>query len=214
MPWNLGLYLEASDFRMDLDELVVPLHETARKGLAPLHKERVRRATEDLLATGQEQDAQQASQLEGWEEERAEERYRILGCLMISYLVLMLMAKLRDLKSHFDKSRPPDARYEGKSHLDRLVNEYKQRLGVDLEASPIDFGRVRELVLARNSVMHNDGWPDEEYKAHFPEQRYIDDIGKINVSDQHFAEDLDHLKKFVGWLVNQLTPLHKAAGAT
>ncbi len=214
MSWGFDYFeLEASDFAMDLDDLVVLLHGTAREGLKPLHNERVRQATEHLRSTGREEDADLAFQVEGWEEERAAERERILGGLMIAYLVLTLLTKLSHLKGYFDKTHPPSTNYEGKSKLDKLVNEYRQRFGVDMEASPLAFTQIRELVLARNSVMHSDGWPDDEYKAQFPGQRFVDEMGKINLSEKQFAEAVEGLKEFVRWLVDQLIPLRKMGGA-
>lgn len=206
MAWKTldWLALEADEFDDDLDDLIVKIHEASTSRLEELLVKRLQRADEEYTKANDETEREIAFQLHCWEEDRGTERAQILGGLELVYLVSVFQAKLNQLKRHLEKTHPPAPPYEGGGWLDRQVREYLQRFGIDMERSPEPFLAIRELVLARNCVVHNDRVPSDDYLQLVKNPKYVDMFGKISFSSAQFIEAVGILKGYVRWLVNQL----------
>lgn len=198
------LAFECVEFEAELDELLVTLYKSASEKLREVNSVLLKRADEEIARSASEVEHDDAWLAKEWEAQQARERERILGGLTTAYLVAVFMARLRSLKQHFDKTHPPAPPYIGGSELDRLVSEYSQRFRVDLEKSPTEFSHFRELVLARNSFLHNEGVPSKDYFPKFPKPKYVDEEGKIWFSAEHFRETVETSKRYLVWLVEEL----------
>lgn len=211
---------EYEEFKTQLDEVVVPFHEALIIELQKIHSEK-ESALQKLIHEAEVEDDEAEWQLQHdyskLEKERAKERERVSGWLALVYLVSLLHFTLDKVKSVLDRTHPPDERYNGKSWLDRIINEYQKRFGLNLEDFR-EFALVRELVVARNAVEHNAGGPTTDYLG-LPQRRLlIEKIQRVEFlnlreqeviafSNQGFKESLRILDEFVDWIVRELIRL-------
>jgi hypothetical protein len=207
---------EYEEFKTQLEEVALPFHEAAIIELQKIHSEK-EEALQQSIREAELEDDESEWQLQHdyarIEKERAKERERVSGWLALVYLVSLLHFKLDKLKSILDETHPPEKKYEGKSWLDKTINEYQRRFRVNLEEFR-EFGSVRELVLARNAVEHNGGRPTEDY-LRLPQPRFLEKIERVEFlnlreqdvivfPNQHFRETLRMLDEFVDWVVREL----------
>jgi len=206
---------EATQFGLDLDEVIVPTHEAAITSLHAVHydvegtsHEQVREAE----AAGDEGEWQLALNMAGEEEKRARERERIVGWLVLLHMGIVLELKLRKLyeilRTISLKQGTPPARTQGQKRgrggntwFRNLLAEYG-RFGVNLDSHRV-FNFVDEMVFACNSVKHNAGKPTEAYRKFFPHQRFTDGEG-IVFSNLDFREAVGSLKEFVEAVVREI----------
>ena len=147
------------------------------------------------------------------ERETARDRERLCGWFVLIYLVMLLELKLEKLQSFLDKTHPPEASYSGKGWLVRTTNEYRLRFAIDLK-NYVRFPLIREIVIARNAIVHNGGKPTSDY-LELPNRRFLgkmtrmeflglNDQDVIDFSNKDFKEVSVVLDEFVDWLVREL----------
>jgi hypothetical protein len=204
---------EYVEFESALDKVLAPFHEIAVVGLQGKGFEEDE-TIKELFS--QAETTEERLHDEEWErklnKEVTQDRERLVGWLTLVDLVMLVELKLHTLKSYFDKSHPPNkGGYKGKSALSRLAVEYEKRFGIKLDDNQ-EFGLVKELVLARNAVMHNGGKPTNEYRTgrfvgKFRSWKHRDKQDVIVFSNQDFKDSLGTLKQFMDWLVRELMVL-------
>jgi len=104
----------------------------------------------------------------------------------------------------FKKTHPPEAKYEGKSELLKLVTEYRARFNIDLEKIE-GFETVREVGLARNCCVHKGSPRDEDYKKQ-TKQRLLNDNGNISLTPKQLdliIGELSHFAKSLSGLLSE-----------
>lgn len=205
---------EYEEFKVQLDEILVPFHEAAITELQNFHsakEEEFQKAIRN--AESDEGEWQLQRDYARLEETRAGERERLTGWLALGYLVSLLHFTLTRLKSALDSVHPPRGKYKGKSWLERLANEYERRFGIDLKSHD-DFPFIRELVLARNAVEHNGGKPTEDY-LEICRPKFLQNLEKIEFfrlkeeqvivfSNRDFKESVQLTDKYLEWVVREL----------
>jgi hypothetical protein len=213
---------ESTYFDLDLDEVLVPIHEAAITRLHEIHSGAERGAQEDIRvaeAAEHEDECQFARDLAREEGKRAREREQVVGWLALVDLVMVFhlkigrligvltrIAELRGIAPTLNCARRsrPEAGKGG--WLLKLSDQYR-RLGIDLESNPA-FRVIQELVLARNDVEHNGGKLGQNYHRLFPNPRFSDGEKKTIVfSNQDFGESVRLLKEYVEWIVRELKHL-------
>lgn len=128
-------------------------------------------------------------------QERWDEQKHTLTLMALSSMVVNNKSFLDQLKQLFDKTHPHDPKgYSGKSALHRQIAEYKARFGVDIESLK-GFETLREAELARNSCLHNDGRPDDNYKQQ-TSQRLIGEHDRILITPTLLDTFLLELSEF------------------
>jgi hypothetical protein len=205
---------EYEEFKVQLDEILVPFHEAAITELQNFHSAKEEEFQEAIRnAESDEGEWQLQRDYARVEKARAGERERLTGWLALVYLVSLLHFTLNRLKSVVDSVYPPRGKYKGKSWLERLTNEYQGRFGIDLK-SHHDFPFIRELVLARNAVEHNGGKPTEDY-LEICRPRFLQRLEKVEFfrlkeeqvivfSNRDFKESVQLTDKYVDWVVREL----------
>jgi hypothetical protein len=118
---------------------------------------------------------------------------------------------LNEQKSrNLDKSHPrKQERYAGSSELQRRVTEYKERFGVDLEKIEY-FAAVREVELARDSCVHREGVPENDY-LNKTAKRLLDEHGNINITPKLLDTFIAELSGFADALSKVMKEIRKAA---
>jgi len=201
------LAYEASEFNSELDDVTAQIHEAATIRLQETYHELLSAADKcvrEAEALDDHAEWDVARQLRQLEERRAIERERVVGWLALIFIVILLDLKLKKLKARLDMTHPARGPYRGKGWLDKLTDEYRERFGIDLRSNGTAFSFIEELVLARNSVVHNGGKPSKEYLREFTKPRLVDEQGAILFSNKHFKEAVQVLKDYVDWLVREL----------
>jgi hypothetical protein len=211
MGWqDIDLFeMEASWFSQELHAVIVPLFEEGTKRLAEWEKERqesLGKMISEAKDSVEESNAHNIAELEEW---RIRQRGQILGAAGLHHLYSTLKSSLKELARYFNKSHPRSIQpYQGKSELDRLKEEFKQRFGVDFEKSDL-LPAMRELALARNAGIHPESV--DEYRKNVKSPRFCKD-GEFCVEHKSFMEVLDETEKFFDWVAKEMLPLRKAQG--
>ncbi len=202
---------------MALGEQLVPFHEASVVGLQSTHSEK-----EEEIQVKSDEAAKQDDEAE-WqlqrdfgklEKERARGREMLAGWFALVYLVSLLHLTLNILKRILDETHPPNAAdYKGKSWLDRITDEYRQRFRINLE-SHANFPFLRQLVLARNAVEHDGGRATEEFMK-IANPLFVAKIERvvwlekkeqdvIIFSNQLFKDSVKQLDEFMDWAIREL----------
>jgi Phage integrase family len=153
-------------------------HTTDHKGKDKLVAELARQRAE------YEEDENWGFQMLNYEDDRWREQTEALAAMALALLASLTKVFLDEQKGgSLNKTHPPHRKaYEGKSELMRRVTEYKARFGVDLEALDY-FETVREIELARNCALHNEGFFSEHY-CKLTKMRLSIDSERINLSPE------------------------------
>jgi hypothetical protein len=151
---------EAKFFETRLHRLVVEIYQLAKEQLDRVYEKELDDAKRDPNLA-EDPDAQY-----GYENYLKGERLsqeRALATMALAMLGPLVESFLDEARLRLDKqSFPAEKEYPGKSTLLKRVSEYKARFGIDLP-SLAGFEAVREVVLARNSCIHNGGHPSADY---------------------------------------------------
>jgi len=208
---------EATYFELDLDEVIVPIHEAAVTRLHEIHSDAEHAAREEIRGAelaDDEAEHQFALDLAKEEKKRAQERERVVGWLALVDLVMVFRLKVNKLLKMV--TRIADARgirqasgTEQRGNKSRrrtvwlfpLADKYR-RFGIDLKSNPA-FTVIHELVLARNDVEHEGGTLGQIYHEYFPNPRFSDGE-TIVFSNQDFRESVKLLKEYVDWIVREV----------
>jgi hypothetical protein len=176
-----------------LDEIVKPIYTAAYAQFEQAYAEDMKRAG----ALDEVEEVDRGSYENSLREEFREQR-AALATMALSLLAKSVTNHLRQTTRWLDKRFPPKSEVTGKSELDRLVSEYRSRFTIDLEKLT-RFRTVREVVLARNSILHNDGQPTKDYLEQ-TEVRFLDEAKEINLTSETLGIAIYELKEFVSAL--------------
>ncbi|MBZ5670189.1 MAG: hypothetical protein LAO04_10720 [Acidobacteriia bacterium] len=206
---------EATQFDLDLNEVIVPIHEAAVTSLQAVHYDGERAAQEAIReadAAGNEGESQLEWDLAKVEIGRAKERERVIGWLALVHLAIVLELKLNNLYDFLERISLEQGRRatalrgnrrtrSEKNWLRKLSDKY-HLYGVHLESHP-KFSFIDELVFACNAVKHSAGKPGGNYRRAYPDWRFVD--GELVVfSNRDFKDSVDSLREFVEWVVREL----------
>lgn len=111
---------QASEFSMDVRDVVVKLYISASAKLEELEKEYEKESTERRKQALSEEDHDEAFQSECWEEDLQRQRQQALGALALDCLSTRLKQSLNNAKTYFDNTHPRGrlSKFKGK-HLGR-----------------------------------------------------------------------------------------------
>lgn len=206
---------EATKFHLDLDEVIVPIHEAAVTTLQSVHYDGERAAQEAIRqadAAGDEAEWQLERDMAGVEKERALERERVIGWLALLHLAIVLEQKLNKLYEILEliclkqgkratASRRKQRTGRDKNWFSTLADKYRQ-YDVSLERHQ-KFSFIDELVFACNAVKHSAGKPGESYRRAYPDSRFVEKE-LIVFSNKDFKDSIASLTEFVEWAVREI----------
>lgn len=206
---------EATQFELDLDEVIVPIHEAAVTSLQAVHYDGERAAQEAIRqadTAGDEGEWQLEHDMAKVEKERAIERERVIGWLALLHLGIVLELKLNNLYEFLERISLKQARRatalrrnrrtRSDKHWLRKLSDRYQQYDVNLDSHP-KYSLIDEMVFACNAVKHSAGKPGENYRRAYPNRRFVDGE-HICLSNKDFKESVDSLRDFVEWVVREL----------
>jgi hypothetical protein len=145
-----------------------------------------------------------------YQEYRWDEQMQALAAMALSLLATSNKSFLDQLKGLFNIIRPPDKKgYRGKSQLQKQIAEYNGRFGVDLEKIN-GFETIREVGLARDCCLHNEGMLTEEYRQQ-TKQRLVDKYERISVNPKLLDTFLLEISQFSRELCAQMKDMREKA---
>jgi hypothetical protein len=132
MGWehfNLNL-LEAFDFEITAEHLVLRVFESASEALDDEWKNYVKRFDARMSKGMDESQVGYAFSERDWEERLHRQRMQGVGALALDWLMCSFQGALHSAKKYLDASHPPNPDgYKGGNWLSRASNEYQQRFG-------------------------------------------------------------------------------------
>jgi hypothetical protein len=167
MSWqNLDwIDVEVWEYDTVLNDLIREPYLAAYSVLAKTYQARKANYEEEVNNAGSGAEVEAANQQLMYSDYRWDEQTRALAAMTIGLLASQNKLFLEGVKRLFDKLYPRNTKgYPGKSNLHKEIAEYKSRFGVDL-CKLERFETIREVGLARDCCLHNDGVPTKEYRA-------------------------------------------------
>jgi hypothetical protein len=183
-----------SDNHFGLNERVLPAYLAAYEVLHRTHLERVEECDQSIArVTSQEEYADALSYLND-EQYRWREQTQALATMALTLTVSANKSFLDQMKKLFASTHPADLQYSGKSQLLKQITEYTARFGVDLEEVK-HFSTIREVELARNCCVHDDGLLSTDYLGQTG-QRFAGTNGYIDLTPELLTSILSEIYEF------------------
>jgi hypothetical protein len=208
---------EANFFETRLHRLVVEIYRLAKEQLDLVYEKELDESKLDPTLS-EDPDAQY-----GYENYLRGERLsqeRALATMALAMLGSLVDSFLDEARLRLDATTfPIEGTYPGKSILLKRVSEYKERFGIDLVGME-GFEGVREVVLARNSCIHNGGHPSTDYMEQ-TNQRLLEEVDllmrffhpTLGAEDRVINFSFQSLKEIVSEISKFADSLHKSLNA-
>jgi len=200
------IIIDSESFKRDLRSVVELSFTETHKLLRKTHEADILKAQQEKYDDNDEVNHSIRWQVEAHLETQFEDDSRIVATMTLAAIASLTESYLKTLKSWFDKKRPPNAAgYKGEGALAKLVSEYAARFQINLDTLA-GFSMVREVVFARNALIHQAGHiEDENYLKFGP--TLIDESGRVNLSPEQCSGVLKQVELFADELATTLTEL-------
>jgi hypothetical protein len=214
MTWNLDwLDFELGQYQDSLHHRVGAAYQAAYKVLEDAFQTAKKKLEQDLKNEKDDEQREWGGQLISYEDERWLEQQEALAAMALALLSTLTKSFLDEQKGrNLNKSHPLDPKGyggKGKSQLLKQIDEYNARFGVNLEKLE-HFETVREVELARNSCLHNEGIPTEDYLK-LTQKRLLDENRNINVTPKQLDSLIGELCRFADSLSKTMKEIRKTA---
>lgn len=200
---------ESEHFIGRLDKLVIEIHKLATEQLRAVYATESEAASKDL-------DPDDLASYESFLEGEHRDQQRALSTMALTMLASLVESFLDEARTRLDQTTFPAANnYPGRSKLLKRVSEFKERFQIDLEAIP-GFEMVQEVVLARNSCVHQEGHPSDDYLKQ-TRHRFLEEpdffqmlMSGLGDKDRFICCDVNTLKEAVCEVSKFAVALHAA----
>jgi hypothetical protein len=196
MPWNVDwIALEADIFGRTLDGTVISIYSAAYEVLAnAFEKQR-----EGLKGWSESDTGISEGQYEDYITEEYMIQVRALTTMTFTLMEAQFHGFLKANGAFLARYFPTDKeQYGSKSWLLRIIAEYRERYGIDMQGLP-GFETCREVVLARNSCVHAECEPNDDYMEQ-TDRRFLGDDGLLFLNQETLTHATDSLKRFASAL--------------
>jgi hypothetical protein len=196
MPWNVDLIaLEANIFGRTLDGTVISIYSAAYEALANTFEKQC----ESLEGWSESDSGVSEGQYEDYITEEYMIQIRALTTMTFTLMEAQLQGFLKANGAILARHFPTDKeQYGKKSWLLRIIAEYRERYGIDIEGLP-GFETCREAVLARNSCVHAECEPNDDYMEQTA-RHFLGDDGLLVLNQETLTHAIDNLKRFASAL--------------
>jgi hypothetical protein len=179
---------EAEYFATRLQKLVLELHGFASERLDGVYSKEIEEAERDEAL-----DANDCADYQRYLRGEQINQQRALSTMALTMLACLIESFLDEARTRMDQKAFPSAKKKkgkrkGKrkrtSKSLKWITEYKERFGIDLTRLT-GFDALREVVLARNSCVHENGHPSADYLAQ-TRHRFLEEVGDFQFFDRNF----------------------------
>jgi hypothetical protein len=212
MTWHVDWPdFELNDYQDSLHHRVQEAYKAAFRVLEEAYQKARKKLEEDLKKSKDEEDFSLNSQIIDYEDYRWIEQQEALAAMALTLLASLTKSFLNEQKGrNLDKTHPPkQGRYAGSSELQRRITEYKERFGVDLEKTEC-FETVREVELARDCCVHQEGVPTDDY-LNRTQKRLLNERENISITPKQLDSVIEELSRFSEALNKVMKGIRKAA---
>ena len=212
MSWYLDwLDFELNDYQDSLRHRVQEAYNAAFRVLEEAYQRASKKLEEDLKKSKDEEDLTLNSQIIDYEDNRWIEQQEAMATMALTLLASLTKSFLNEQKGrNLDKVHPSKQDgYAGSSELQKRITEYKERFGVDLENVEC-FETVREVELARNCCVHNEGVPKDDYLKK-TRKRLLNEREKISITPKQLDSVIEELSRFGEALNKVMKGIREAA---
>lgn len=210
MGWdNIDLFfLESTIFKERLCTSVERIHGSALGQLNSVYAD----VSKDLhrKATCEGWSDEGIAQYDDYLEYEKLEQVRAIATMALAMIGALIEALLKHARTHLDKSHPRTKGHYGKtrdSYLIQLVEEYRERFGINL-CEIKGFKTAQQIVLARNSCLHNDCVPTRDYLTQ-TDTRLLDAECKIDLKPAQLRQFIEEISEFADSLYKKLDQVAK-----
>ena len=183
-----------SDNHFSLTERVAPAYFAAYSLLNQKHLERTANLQQQLReVTSYEDHADVNGELMD-EDYKWGEQTQALATMALTLIASTNKSLFDQMKRLFNSTHPPDAQAYKGSQMLKQISEYKLRFGVNLE-NIIAFETVREVELARNCCVHDEGRLTDDYSKQ-TRQRLVGAHGRIDITPELLGSFLLEIDQF------------------
>jgi hypothetical protein len=214
MSWkNIDLFqFEATMFGEYLQHLVIAIYEFALQELDRVYKNDFKEVDNEITSAAAARDESRQEELMQYEdylESQREEQIRALATMALAMAGALTESFLNEARTRLNKTHPrTKEKYHGDGWLGRRVTEYAERFNVDL-TKITGFPTIREVILGRNSCLHDEGGrPSEDYTTQTA-QRFVDKDGYINLNLDLLKQVAKEMSAFAEELYNRLAAARK-----
>jgi hypothetical protein len=202
---------EAGYFGARLERLVLEIHRLASTQLEVVYKAELDSAEKD--SSLEEDDL---ASLENYLKGEQDSQQGALSTMALTMLASLIEGFLDEARRRLDFGTfPAEKTYPGRGKLSKRVSEFRERFRIDL-TSLRGFDSVREVVLARNSCVHNDAHPSADYLEQ-TSHRFLEGLGGFQLLHRRFRDEdrlircnVETLREVVGEVSQFATGLHTA----
>lgn len=174
---------EAEYFQGRLHKLVLEIHKFATEQLEKVYNAEF----DDSAKDGSLEESDLSSYRDYLEGEHASQQ-RALSTMALTMSASLIEGFLDEARTRLDLGAfPAQTTYPGDGKLLKRVSEFRERFGINLTTLP-GFNSVREIVLARNSCVHQDGHPSADYLAQ-TQRRFLGEIGVFQFLNPKFKDE-------------------------
>jgi hypothetical protein len=205
---------ESEYFKGRLQKLVLQIHQLASEQLTAVYE-----AESEEAAREGSLDGHDLYRYREYLEQEHVSQQRALSTMALTMLASLTESFLDEARTRLDQELFPSAKkYSGDGVLLRRVKEYKDRFGIDLTILP-GFDTVQEVVLARNSCVHHDGHPSDDYLKQ-TRHRFLEEVSVFDQLNRDFKNeerfircDSEMLQQVVEEISGFAMALHEALNA-
>lgn len=155
--------LMMTDYHTALNDRVREAYLAAYAVLERTHLARTSICTDYIEEAVNDEEFSDANCDLSFENDRWSDQTEALAAMALTMIASTNKSFLDGIKRLFEKAYPSHPRgYQAPSQLERRIAEYRSRFGIDLETIT-SFDTIREIELARNCCVHEDGKVTNDY---------------------------------------------------
>jgi hypothetical protein len=203
--------LEKDEFSRSFQDLVLPIFQDSE---ASFNKRSQAINIEFDVAKHKVSAEHEMEEVGAWADHRKHvlgQQKEVVGAALLNVVCSALCENLDSMGRYFATSHPR-GKYGGRSRLDKRQAEFKSRFGIDFEAAPVDFTRIRELIFARNAGVHGGAGTLKTYRENIRNPRFLVD-GSLAFTRKSFEESFKDCNEFLQWVWDKLKQIRSKIGA-
>lgn len=194
--------LEKEGFSRSFRELVLPIFQDSEASFDKRSDEIEANFKKATSKVTNEAEMEEAGAWADYQKHVLGQQKEVVGAALLNVVCSALRASLDSMSRYFAASHPRGD-YGGRGWLENRRAEFKSRFGIDFNASPTDFTRIRELILARNAGVHNAPGTLREYEKNIPAPRFIANRSLV-LREESLVASFEDANKFVQWVWGEL----------
>lgn len=199
-----GFNFSTWEFESEIDSVLIPTYKAAFERLNAWQKKAEVELRKRLIGAPDEGERGLADSESDWEECMHRSQNRAIGAGALNWVCSRMHSELNRLARHLG------AKGYHKGWLWEARDEFRDKFGINFQASPVSFGLIEEIVRARNALVHFED-PDafNKYTNLIASPRFVAELDyEPYVSVENFCAAADEAKGFIRWVFGEAKRLY------